>query len=48
VEIDLLRGSDAAYSIITMQPVRDYRPMYKSLKRQLYIWLAGSLVFMVV
>lgn len=46
VEIDLLRGSDAAYSIITMQPVRDYRPMYKSLKRQLYIWLAGSLVFL--
>lgn len=46
VEIDLLRGSSAAYSIITMQPVRDYRPMYKSLKRQLYVWLAGSLVFL--
>lgn len=46
VEIDLVRGSSAAYSIITMQPVRDYRPMYKSLKRQLYIWLAGSLVFL--
>lgn len=46
IEIDLLRGNSAAFSIITMQPVRDYRPMYKSLKRQLYLWLAISLVFL--
>ncbi len=46
VEIDLVRGSSAAYSIITMQPVSDYRLMYNSLKHQLYIWLAGSLVFL--
>lgn len=43
VEIDLLRGSSAAYSIITLQPVRDYMPMYLSLRHQLYLWLAGSL-----
>lgn len=44
VEIDLLRGKSAAYSIVTMQPVRDYQPMYKSLNRQLYIWLAAAFI----
>lgn len=46
VEIDLLRGQSAAFSVVTMQPVSDYLPMYDSLKRQLYIWLAGSLLFL--
>lgn len=43
VEIDLLRGNSAAYSIVTLQPVRDYRQLYRNLKHQLYGWLAGSL-----
>lgn len=46
IEINLLRGNSAAFSIITMQPVRDYRPMYTHLKQQLYLWLAASLVFL--
>lgn len=44
IEIDLLRGQSAAYSIVTMQPVSDYKPMYKSLRRQLNTWLAAALI----
>lgn len=43
VEIDLLRGNSAAYSIITLQPVSDYRQLYRHLRHQLYGWLAGSM-----
>lgn len=46
VEIDLLRGQSAAYSIVTMQPVSDYQTMYDKLRQQLYIWLAFALLLL--
>lgn len=46
VEIDLLRGQSAAYSIVTMQPVSDYQVMYDELRRQLYVWLAFALLLL--
>lgn len=44
VEVDLLRGQKAAYSIVTMQPFSDYQGMYDGFLRQLYIWLGGALL----
>lgn len=44
VEIDLLRGKKAAYSIVTMQPLSDYQAMYDGFLRQLYFWLGGALL----
>ncbi|WP_454254316.1 ATP-binding protein [Pseudomonas sp. Marseille-Q8238] len=44
VEIDLLRGQAAAYSVITMQPVSDYQSMHDGFMRQLYLWLAVALL----
>ncbi|MDY7219141.1 ATP-binding protein [Denitrificimonas sp. JX-1] len=46
VEVDLLRGQRAAFSIVTMQPVSDYKTMYDSLRRQLYIWLGFALLLL--
>ncbi|MCY1212309.1 Sensor protein PhoQ [compost metagenome] len=44
VEVDLLRGQKAAYSIVTMQPVSDYQSMYDGFLKQLYIWLGAALL----
>ncbi|WP_296220011.1 ATP-binding protein [Pseudomonas sp. UBA2684] len=44
VEVDLLRGKSAAFSIVTMQPTRDYEAMYNGFMRQLYLWLGGALL----
>ncbi|WP_271411538.1 ATP-binding protein [Pseudomonas sp. Q1-7] len=44
VEVDLLRGQKAAYSIVTMQPFSDYQGMYDGFLHQLYIWLGGALL----
>nr|WP_197539872.1 ATP-binding protein [Pseudomonas resinovorans] len=44
VEVDLLRGQRAAYSVVTMQPVSDYQPMYDGFLEQLYLWLGGALL----
>jgi two-component system sensor histidine kinase PhoQ len=44
VEVDLLRGQRAAYSVVTMQPVSDYQSMYDGFLRQLYLWLGGALL----
>jgi two-component system sensor histidine kinase PhoQ len=42
VEIDLLRGQSAAFSVVTMQPRSDYQAMYEGFVEQLYIWLGGA------
>lgn len=42
LEVDLLRGEQAAYSIVTMQPSRDYDALVDGLRRQLYLWLGGA------
>jgi two-component system sensor histidine kinase PhoQ len=44
VEVDLLRGQKAAYSVVTMQPVSDYQSMYDGFLAQLYLWLGGALL----
>ncbi len=46
VEVDLLRGQSAAFSIVTMQPVSDYQAMYDNLRQQLYVWLGFALLLL--
>ncbi|HHX34713.1 MAG TPA: histidine kinase [Gammaproteobacteria bacterium] len=46
VEVNLLRGQSAAFSIVTMQPVSDYQAMYDNLRRQLYVWLGFALLLL--
>lgn len=46
VEVDLLRGQSAAFSIVTMQPVSDYQTMYDRLRKQLYVWLGFALLLL--
>lgn len=46
VEVDLLRGQSAAFSIVTMQPVSDYQAMYDRLRHQLYVWLGFALLLL--
>ena len=44
IEIDLLRGQSAAFSVVTMQPASDYQAMYDGFMGQLYLWLGGALL----
>lgn len=44
VEIDLLRGKQAAYSIVTMQSVSEFESLLKGFREQLYLWLGGALL----
>lgn len=44
VEIDLLGGQQAAYSIVTMQPVSAFRELVHGFREQLYLWLGGALL----
>jgi len=44
LEVDLLRGETAAYSIVTMQPASEYQAMLDGLGRQLRLWLGGALL----
>lgn len=46
VEVDLLRGQSAHFSIVTMQPVSDYQVMYDNLRQQLYVWLGLALLLL--
>lgn len=46
VEVNLLRGQSAAFSIVTMQPVSDYQVMYDNLRQQLYVWLGLALLLL--
>lgn len=46
VEVNLLRGQSAAFSIVTMQPVSDYQLMYDNLRQQLYVWLGLALLLL--
>lgn len=44
VEVDLLRGQAAAFSVVTMQPTSDYRGLHDGFLRQLYLWLGAAMV----
>lgn len=46
VEIDVLHGVPAKLSIIAMQPVSDYKNMFRNLRRHLAIGLGGALVLL--
>lgn len=46
VEVYLLRGQSAAFSVVTMQPVSDYQLMYDNLRQQLYVWLGLALLLL--
>lgn len=46
VEVDLLRGQSADFSIVTMQPASDYQTMYDNLHQQLYVWLGFALLLL--
>jgi two-component system sensor histidine kinase PhoQ len=48
VEIDLLRGKAAAFSVITLQPASNYQSMYREFVDQLYLWLGGALLVLLV
>ncbi|MDD0842874.1 ATP-binding protein [Pseudomonas sp. Gutcm_11s] len=44
LEVDLLRGQAAAFSIVTMQPASDYQALLNDLDRRLWLWLGGALL----
>ncbi|WP_437883043.1 ATP-binding protein [Pseudomonas sp. LRF_L74] len=44
VEIKLLQGKEAAYSIVTMQPVSEFHALLQGFREQLYLWLGGALL----
>lgn len=44
VEIDLLRGQDAAFSVVTMQPTSDYQALHDGFLRRLYLSLGAALL----
>ncbi|KAF1055086.1 MAG: Sensor protein PhoQ [Stenotrophomonas maltophilia] len=44
VEIDLVGGKKAAYSIVTMQPVSEFHELVNGFREQLYVWLGGALL----
>lgn len=46
VEIDLLGGKRAAYSIVTMQPESEFRELVSGFRDQLYLWLGGALLLL--
>ncbi|TBU77230.1 histidine kinase [Pseudomonas daroniae] len=46
VEIKLLRGQNAAFSIVTMQPASDTQALYNDFMSQLYLWLGGALLLL--
>ena len=46
VEIKLLRGQSAPFSIVTMQPASDTQLLYDGFMGQLYLWLAGALLLL--
>lgn len=48
VEIGLLGGENAAYSIVTLQPARDHDAILSGLRRQLYVWLGGGLLVLLL
>ncbi|MEH6566003.1 MAG: ATP-binding protein [Halopseudomonas sp.] len=44
VEVNLLRGESAAFSIVTMQPASDTQTLYRGFMNQLYLWLGVALL----
>jgi len=46
VEVDLLRGESAAFSIVTMQPASDTQALYRGFMQQLYLWLGAALLLL--
>ena len=46
IEIDLVGGKQAAYSIVTMQPVSAFRELVHGFREQLYVWLGGALLLL--
>ncbi|GGJ85376.1 ATP-binding protein [Pseudomonas matsuisoli] len=48
VEIMLSDDTNAAYSFITMQPASEYQGMLDQFRRQLYLWLGGGLLVLLV
>jgi len=46
VEIKLLRGQDAAFSIVTMQPASETQALYDDFMKQLYLWLGCALLLL--
>lgn len=43
VEVDLLRGQSAAFSIITLQPASEYQLLYNRFNNQLQLWAGRRL-----
>lgn len=48
VEVDLLRGQSAAFSVVTLQPASEYEVLYRRFNNQLQLWLGGALLVLVV
>jgi len=46
VEVDLLRGESAAFSIVTLQPASDTQALYNGFMQQLYLWLGLALLLL--
>lgn len=46
VEINLLRGESAAFSVVTMQPASDTQALYRRFMTQLYLWLGIALLLL--
>lgn len=44
IEVDLLRGDEAAFSIVTMQPTREYQGLFDGFLWQLKLWLGLALL----
>lgn len=44
IEVDLLRGNAAAFSIVTMQPTREYQKLFDGFVLRLKLWLGIALL----
>lgn len=44
LEVTLLAGQNAAFSLVTLQPTSEYRLIIEGLREQLYLWLGAALL----
>lgn len=48
VEVSRLGDAPAAFSFVTLQPVGDYHELVQGFREQLYLWLGGALLVLLV
>lgn len=48
VELQLAGSRDNAFSFVTMQPTSEYLSLFDEFRRQLYLWLGGGLLVLLI